>query len=254
MIFLYCLITLVASIIGTACGVGSGIIVKPMLDILNLHNASTVSLYSAFSVLTMSTVSISKTILNKTPLKFNIIIPIALGSTVGGILANMFIGKIDTNFLKSFQALGLATIITIILLLTINLHKIKRYKINNNLFIIIIGLTLGFISVMLGIGGGPLNIIVYSILFSFEMKEATIYSLATIFFSQAAKLFETYISNGFQPYDLSLIPYICLFSIIGGLIGARITTKANDEQLEKIYLFSLIVIIALAIYNFVMSI
>ena len=67
----------------------------------------------------------------------------------------------------------------------------------------LLGLFLGVVSVFLGIGGGPLNIALLTLFFSFDMKECVVYSIATIFFSQLSKLFQVFVLSSSVSYDLS---------------------------------------------------
>ncbi|WP_343030413.1 TSUP family transporter [Fundicoccus ignavus] len=73
----------------------------------------------------------------------------------------------------------------------------KHYAIDNWLVATVVGLSLGTISVFLGIGGGPLNVSLLLWLMSFTMKEAAVYSVAMIFFSQLSKLGSMYLSGAY---------------------------------------------------------
>lgn len=87
------------------------------------------------------------------------------------------------------------------------------------------------------------------ILFSYDMKEATIYSIATIFFSQVSKLGSVIISNTLFLYDISLVPFICISAIFGGYVGTVINQKLTSSNIEKIYNFLIIVLIAISCFN-----
>ncbi|EGF47401.1 hypothetical protein AAULR_24991 [Lacticaseibacillus rhamnosus MTCC 5462] len=52
-----------------------------------------------------------------------------------------------------------------------------------------------------GIGGGPINIACFLFLFGFGIRQATIYSIVTIFFSQAAKIVQAFFSGNIQMID-----------------------------------------------------
>ena len=64
---------------------------------------------------------------------------------------------------------------------------------------------LGSFSTFLGIGGGPINVSLLIFCFGLTMKDATVYSIITIFFSQLAKLVEIGLSEGYQAYDLTFL-------------------------------------------------
>lgn len=80
-------------------------------------------------------------------------------------------------------------------------------------------------------------------LFSLDMKEAVIYSITTIFFSQTSKLSQIVLTGKLMIYDLSFIPFICICAIIGGFIGTCINQKLDNHKVKKIY-FMLIVIVS----------
>lgn len=50
----YILISFLASIAGAICGIGGGVIIKPVLDVVGLDNVTTISFLSGCTVLAMS--------------------------------------------------------------------------------------------------------------------------------------------------------------------------------------------------------
>ncbi len=167
---IYGIIVFVATTIGAIAGLDSGVIIKPTFDMIELHNANTISLYSSCAVFFMAFISILKFYRQKIKIKRNIIFPISFGSILGGI------------------------------------------------------------SIFLGIGGGQLNIALLTIFFSYEIKEAAIYSVATIFFSQCSKLIGVFYKNEFLNFDLSPLPIICIFAIVGGHLGAKLNMKFTNKK------------------------
>ena len=67
-------------------------------------------------------------------------------------------------------------------------NNLKSFHVKNQILIFIIGIALGTFSVFLGIGGGPLNVAIMMLLFSFKLREAAVYSVGIIFFSQLTKM------------------------------------------------------------------
>ena len=49
-------------------------------------------------------------------------------------------------------------------------------------------------------------------------------------------------------YDLSVVPYICISAIVGGLIGTVINQKLNTDNIEKV--FNIIMVILLIVCSF----
>ena len=86
------------------------------------------------------------------------------------------------------QALCLLIVTLGTLIYTICKAKIKTYQVDDAISCILIGIFLGIMSSFLGIGGGPINLVVLFFFFSMSTKIAAENSLYIIFFSQIASL------------------------------------------------------------------
>ena len=86
------------------------------------------------------------------------------------------------------------------------------------------------------------------------MKEATIYSIVTIFFSQLAKLVEIGTSTGYSAFDLTLLFAIIPAAIIGGYLGGYFSGKVSDEKVSKIFVAVVVLVIVINVVNGVMLI
>ncbi len=181
------------------------------------------------------------------------IIYISLGSLLGGILGesifNYVTGTLENNIVQIIQAVLLGITLILILIYTLNKQKFRHYHIQSKLAMLLVGVFLGGISVFLGIGGGPLNVASLMLLFSYEMKEATIYSIATIFFSQVSKLGSIILKGTIMTFDLSLIPYICISAIMGGYIGTTLNQKLDNKKIERVYIALIIALIGVSCFN-----
>lgn len=89
---------------------------------------------------------------------------------------------------------------------------------------------LGFLASFLGIGGGPVNVSLLMLMFALPIKEATLYSLSTIFFSQLAKLVTIALTSSFMRFDLSMLFYVIPAAVIGGLWGARFSRVLSPKK------------------------
>ena len=76
---------------GSLTGMGGGVIIKPLLDLLKGYDVATIGVLSSITVFSMSVVSIGKQILAKTKIPFATAVPLALGSVMGGILGEKFL-------------------------------------------------------------------------------------------------------------------------------------------------------------------
>lgn len=253
MIYLYSIIILLATIAGSIAGLGGGVIIKPMLDMIGYHDVNTISLYSSVAVFSMCMVSIYKQLKNGFTFDIKVISIICLGSVIGGLVGEsiftVLIKVLDNEYVKVLQAILL--LITLIGIVGYTKYKgsVKKAEIKNLYLTFCIGLLLGTISIFLGIGGGPLNVTVLLVFFSYSLKEATVYSIATIFFSQISKLSSIILLGKITQYDLSFIPFIIFAAIIGGYIGTIINQRLKEVTVQKVYILLLYMLIVISIYN-----
>ena len=76
-----------ASIVGAICGIGGGVIIKPLLDAFGIASVAEISFLSGCTVLSMSCYSVVKALAAKESLvKFQTGTPLAIGAAIGGIL------------------------------------------------------------------------------------------------------------------------------------------------------------------------
>ena len=245
-VVIYSLVIVIATVLGAIAGLGGGVIIKPLFDLIGAHQASTIGFYSSVAVFTMCIVSIIKQMKRGFQFDIQTIIYISLGSLLGGILGenifNYVTGTLENNMVQIIQAVLLGITLILILIYTLNKQKFRHYHIQSKLAMLLVG-------VFLGIGGGPLNVASLMLLFSYEMKEATIYSIATIFFSQVSKLGSIILKGTLMTFDLSLLPYICISAIMGGYIGTTINQKLDNKKIERVYIALIVVLIGISCFN-----
>lgn len=255
---LYTVIVLIATAAGAVGGLGGGVIIKPLFDAVGVHDASTVGVYSTLAVFTMCIVSIIKQLKNGFSFNIKMVITISCGSLCGGILGDkifvLVTSYLNNSVVKVIQAALLALCLIVIIWYTLNKKKVKHYHLTNLFIIFLVGLFLGSVSIFLGIGGGPLNVALLMILFSFSMKEATIYSVATIFFSQISKISSLLITKQLFEYDLTVVPFICIAAIIGGFVGTLINQRLSEHKIATLFNGLMIGLLGLSIYNIISNI
>lgn len=257
-VFIYAIIILAATISGSVTGLGGGVIIKPLFDIIGYHDASTISFYSSTAVFTMCVVSIYNQTKKGFEFDLKTIIAISMGSILGGFLGENIFNAVTVflmnNQVKIIQSFLLGLMLIIILLYALNKDKVIHYKLTNIFVIFGAGVLLGTISIFLGIGGGPLNVAIMMILFSYSMKDAAIYSIATIFFSQVSKLTVLTLNKKIFEFDLSFVPIICIAAIVGGIIGTLINQKLDNKSVEKFYNILMVVLLFISSYNIISNI
>lgn len=254
-IFLFFLICFGASTVGAICGIGGGVIIKPLLDVFGILDVVTISFLSGCTVLSMTTYSVLNSKLSgKSQIRMQEGLPLALGAAVGGVAGKWLFSALtamspDKNKVGAVQAACLLIVTIGTLLYTLKKQKIKTLQVKNRGVCAVIGLVLGIMSSFLGIGGGPINLVVLFYFFSMSSKEAAENSLYIIFFSQIASLLSTLISGKVPEFDLTLLIFMVIGGIIGGICGRKLNKNIKSETVDRLFIGLMIVIIAMNIYN-----
>lgn len=258
---LYFLITLFATTIGSATGMGGGVIIKPVLDAFRHFNIETINTLSSISVFTMSVVSVIRNIINKDKAQKNSIkdvLSIAFGSMIGGYvgtnLFNKMSYKLSNNMVTLVQNGVLIVLIIIIYFYIKNKDDIPSLNFGGLLPVFIVGLFLGMTSSFLGIGGGPINVAILIYVLGYTTKTSTSISLITIFFSQASKLTSMMLSTGFAQYDLTMLPFMLVGAVLGGFIGSDINKRLSEDRVDILFNRAQLLIMGICIFNIIKSI
>ncbi len=250
------LICFLASIIGSICGIGGGVIIKPVMDSIGLYDVKTISFLSGCTVLSMSayTVVVSG-ITQKNSINFKIGTPLAIGAAVGGILGKAafqsMISRYDQNSVGAVQAAALIIITAGTLLYTVFKSRIPTLRVKNLGACILIGALLGIMSSFLGIGGGPVNLIILYYFFSMPTQAAVRNSLYIILFSQISSLLHSIILKTIPSFSLGILILMSAGGILGGFFGHRINKKIKSKTVECLFISLMIVIIFMNILNLI---
>lgn len=251
---LHFLIAFCATTAGSMTGMGGGVIIKPVLDVLHTFDVQTIGLLSAITVFSMSVVSIGKQLLSRTPIPFFIAIPLALGSVAGGSLGQKLLSAAVNTFQLNSLVTVFQNILLSILILAVYLYMKNRSKWNGHHLTgipasLLVGVFLGCCSSFLGIGGGPINVALIIYLFSLDTKTATVCSLVTILFAQISKLWTVAATTGFSTFDLSVAPVMVIGAIAGGFLGATFNKRCHEATVEKAFNAVQLLVLAISIFN-----
>lgn len=255
-LFIICfLTTFFACSIGTICGMGGGIIIKPVLDATGVMSVSTITFMSGCTVIAMTCWSVGKTMLKKeSVIDLKNTTYLAIGAAVGGLMGKQLFNitaklfdNADTAGGVQASLLLIATIATFIY--TINKNKIKSKKVTSPVIAIIIGLFLGILGSFLGIGGGPFNVAVLYYFFSMNTKTATQNSLYIVLFSQVTSTLKTVCLDTIPAFDAVILIGMIIFGIIGSEFGRRINKKIDDRQATHLFEGAMLLIMCINIYN-----
>ena len=253
---IYFIITLVATTVCSLTGMGGGVIIKPIMDVIGNFDVHSIGVIASITVFSMAFVSIFKQIKSKTKIPFCIAIPLSLGSVIGGILGERVFSFIVDLFkadsiVKIVQNIVLTVLIVWVFIYMNNKSKFKCKEFKGVLPSLFVGLLLGMCSAFLGIGGGPINVSVIVFLFSLPIKTATVCSLLTILFSQSSKLTTIAFTRGFTDLDFAVVLVMVIAAIIGGFLGAYFNKKLSEKTIEKSFNCIVLVVLGLTIFNII---
>lgn len=253
---LFFCVSFCASVVGAVCGIGGGVIIKPVLDMFGAADVSAISFLSGCTVLAMSCFSVCKSLHAKdNRIRSETGTPLAIGAAIGGTVGKQIFDLIknmyaDPNTVGAVQSACLALITLATLIYTIQKARIRTHQVNHPWVCILIGILLGISSSFLGIGGGPINLVVLFYFFSMDTKTAAANSLYIILFSQAASLLKTLISGTVPAVDAGSILLMTTGGILGGAAGRHWNRHLRNSAVEKLFLCLMVLIIAISIYNF----
>lgn len=248
---LYFLVIIVANTVGAVSGMGGGVIIKPVLDLFAMDSVVAISFYSTVAVFVMSIVSTFRQVKNGMSIRLKLVGYISLGSILGGVLGNTLFEELlrlsGSQSVQLFQII--LTIITLIFAFLYSRFEWKNFHCRHFSWYILCGLILGFLASLLGIGGGPINVSLLMLMFAMPIKDATVYSICTIFFSQLSKLLTIAMSTGFERYDLTILLYIIPAAILGGLLGAKASHLFSSGKVTLIFQVIILVVLIINIFN-----
>ncbi|MBO0430163.1 sulfite exporter TauE/SafE family protein [Vagococcus fluvialis] len=249
---IYFIVIVFANTIGAISGMGGGVLIKPIFDLIHVHSVAAISFYSSVAVLTMSVVSTSKQLQNGIQIKWPFAIQVSLGAVVGGLLGNIVFEKILALFPAGREVQLVQIVLTVITLVFSYLYSKKiwqNFNYQSPVLTLGSGLLLGFLASLLGIGGGPINVALLMLLFNIPIKQATVYSIITIFFSQLTKVITIFATVDMSRYDMNMLYYIIPAAILGGFLGSFVSGKVTDERVNQVYQWVIILVLIINIYN-----
>lgn len=250
--FVVCFLSCIA---GAVCGIGGGVIIKPTLDAVGVMDAGTVSFLSGCTVLSMTAYSVVCSRLSGVSrIEQYTGVPLALGSAIGGVVGKEMFQAIrsmspDTDWVGAIQAICLLIVTVGTLLYTLFKSRIPTYQVKNRSLCVAIGLGLGVMSSFLGIGGGPINLVVLFFFFSMETKTAAENSLYIILFSQLASLLSSILTHTIPDFSLGMLCLMVVGGIAGGICGRSVNKKLENSSVDKLFIALMVLMILIDFYN-----
>ena len=249
------LIAFLASVVGAICGIGGGVIIKPVLDLLRVGSVSAINFYSGCTVLAMSLYSVGRSLLKREKsIDLSVGTALALGAAAGGVAGKRAFSLIaglfaDPERVSGVQAVCLGILTVGTLLYTVFKRRIATKKLTGKAACAAVGLLLGIVSSFLGIGGGPINLVVLYYLFSMDTKTAAANSLYIILFSQIASLLTTIVTGTVPELSWPALWLMAAGGIGGGVLGRALNRRMDGAAVEKLFLALTSLIVLICIVN-----
>jgi hypothetical protein len=252
-----CVVALFSCILGTICGMGGGIIIKPVLDALGVMSVATVTFLSGCTVVSMSCWNVGKTLIKRESVLDVKVTPfLAVGAAVGGLVGKQLYTMVaacfaDPNTAGGVQAGLLLAATAATFCYTIQKDRLRSKNINSVAVCLIIGGLLGLLGAFLGIGGGPFNVAALCYFFSMPTKRATQNSLLIVLFSQLASTMRTILTGGVPAFEPAVLLGMVLLAVLGSEVGRKINRNIDDRQATLCLEGAMVLIMGINVYNII---
>ncbi len=222
---LYSLITLVLSAIFSMGGAGSGIALIPIFNFLGLDFtvAKAVGLFAGAS----TTITSSIMNIKRKAVEYKFVFPIAFTMLIFAPIGAYSSGFIDEKFVKFLFMLLLFYSATMMMFgkKKALLHVESKYT------LFIVGASVGFLSGLLGVGGGNILIPLLALL-GYEPKKVAVAVSFVVPFSALGSFF-TYAT--YVELDWMMLLVVALSAIVGGYIGNYMMYfKLQQSHIKKL--------------------
>lgn len=230
-------------------------IIKPVLDSLQIMDVSAISFLSGCTVLSMSCYSVLKSFAAKEKdVELHVGSFLAIGAVLGGIIGKNLFSKLyelaaNKDYVGGYQGILLAFVTLMTFFYEYQRNKWKTHTYNHFLVCILVGFLLGMMSSFLGIGGGPMNLVVLHYFFSMDSKKAAQNSLYIILISQLASFLTMWFSGSIPSVNPIWLAVMIFGGISGGIVGRRVKKRISSEQLGRKFLLIILGIFALSVFN-----
>ncbi len=244
MILILLLIGFLVGILGTIIGAGGGFILVPILLIIfpdkTPEEITGISLAVVFFNSISGTLAYHK--MKRIDYKSGLIF--AISTVPGAILGTMTIAMISKNIFGLIFGIILIILAAYLFLKPENKNKNEiaekeTYpKIQKKWLGILVNLTIGFISTLLGIGGGIMRVptLVHLLNFPVHMATATSQFIVAIMSFSGIMI---HLINGNIKNNLMPVITLSIAAMIGAQIGARLSSKVNGSIIIRILAIAL---------------
>jgi uncharacterized membrane protein YfcA len=258
----FLLIALLPSVIGAVSGIGGGIVIKPALDTAagadlmgfgGWLGAQEINFLSGCTVLSMSAVSLLRSRKTGVRLEAGRGTALAAGAALGGAGGRMIFAfavmAAHKSMVGAIQSAALIIMTLGVMVYTRKKAGLAGKNIRSLPACAALGLGMGMVSAFLGIGGGPINIMLISFFLSMDTKTSALHSLFVIFLSQLASLVLTAGTGTIPQVPPPALCGMISGGVLGALIGSRLVRLLRNEQIDRLFTILMAAVAALSAYN-----
>ena len=247
------IVTFLATLLGPICGIGGGVIIKPVVDALGIMPVAEVSFLSGIAVLVMAVVTLVQDALAGER-GGGEHLPIALGAAAGGVAGKFVFAQLMQVFphadrIGGVQALLLTGCALVVLVYMARRGRIGSLELSGPAPQLIVGLLAGSCWSFLGIGGGPFNVALLVFFFAMESKPAARASLLIIACSQTASIIFAFVAGAVPATSPEDLIGMASMAVAGSFVGRRLQRRFDSRAVDRLYIASLALIIMLCLYN-----
>lgn len=146
---IYFVVIVLANTVGAISGMGGGVLIKPILDLIGAHSVAGISFYSTVAVFTMSIVSTVRQVSSGKSLNWQIVGWVSGGAVVGGIAGNIvfeiFLRLFENE--KHVQLIQIfLTVLTLVFAFFYTKHHQPKFHLTSWIWYLICGGDLGLFS------------------------------------------------------------------------------------------------------------
>jgi hypothetical protein len=116
----------------------------------------------------------------------------------------------------------------------------KKMSISTILILALIGLIAGFVSGLLGVGGGIVIVPLMMLIFGASQLEAQGTSLAVLAVPVTLIAAYSYYAEGYLNVKYAIV--IALMFVVGGYLGSKLAITINKELLKKIFAVAMLIV------------
>ncbi|WP_225046886.1 sulfite exporter TauE/SafE family protein [Lacticaseibacillus kribbianus] len=247
---LYAVIILVANVLGAVVGMGGGVLIKPLLDMIGAHPLIQINFFSCVAVLTMA-LTASFRARGEAKGSGQPVAALAVGALFGGLVGdgalNWLVNTWPARTVLQLQV-GL-TILTLAVAFAYSVWPLAHGHWLRPAVVVALAAVAGWLATLMGIGGGPVNVTLFMAVCGIGIKDAARWSLLTILFSQLAKLAQVVATGQLWQFDLRVLWVIIPTAALGGFLGAALSKRFKSARVTWLYRAAIVLVIGINAYN-----